>query len=390
MADPPRVAVVGGGIAGLATAWYLTRDAPGQVTLVEAGNRAGGKIRTDEVGGTPVEGGPDTFLARVPWAVDLCRDLGLGDDLVPPATGQAYVWARGGLRPLPDGLVLGVPTTFAPLLRSGIVSPAGAARAALDVVLPPHPFPEDPSVADVVRSRMGSEVLDQLVDPLIGGINAGSSEALSLRATAPQLADALDRHRSLALGLRQRPVDSATGPVFLGLRGGLERLVDRLRESLKGVELRTSTRVTRISALVDGRHQVECDPGPGVVADAVVVATPAYVAADLLEAAANDLQRIDYASVVVTTLGYRPDAVRHRLDGSGFLVPRSEGWLTTACTWSTSKWPELKATGLTLLRASAGRAGDERALAMDDDTLVERLHAELDGVLGLSERPATV
>lgn len=394
MADVPRVAVVGGGIAGLATAWYVSRDAAVDVVLMEAGKRPGGKIRTEALDGTSIESGPDTFLARVPWAVDLCRALGLGDDLVEPATGKAFVWARGRLRPLPDGQVLGVPINLAALLRSGIVSPAGTARAALDLVSPRSRFPPDPSVADVVGARMGAEVLDALVEPLIGGINAGRADRLSLRATAPQVADALNSGRSLALGLRRRRrTEDASGPVFLGLRGGMERLVDRLRGSLGGAHLRMGTRAERVERQPDRGYRVACTPGPDVAADAVVVATPAFAAAHLLRGisteVARELDRISYASVVVTTLGYEPGAVRRSLDGSGFLVPRREGWLTTACTWSTTKWPALGESGLTLLRSSAGRFGDDRALDLDDDALIDRLHRELDQALGLAERPVT-
>src|SRR5215210_7918611 len=168
---PERVAVVGGGITGLATAYYL-RQSGVAVTVVEAGE-LGGKIHTLELAGVPVEAGPDTFLARVPWAVDLCRELGLGDHLVAPATGKAFLWIGDRLRPLPERHVLGVPTALAPLVRSGVLTPAGVARAALDLVLPRTHGGADPTVAAVVGRRMGREVVDRLVDPLVGGINAG-------------------------------------------------------------------------------------------------------------------------------------------------------------------------------------------------------------------------
>lgn len=382
--------MVGGGITGLATARFL-RQSGLAVTLVEAGDRLGGKIQTRELAGVPVEAGPDTFLARVPWAVDLCRELGLGDDLVSPATGKAWLWTGGRLRPLPERHVLGVPTALGPLVRSGVLSPAGVARAALDLVLPRTDPGPDPSVAAVVGRRMGREVLERLVDPLVGGINAGRAEGLSLAATARPLSEGAARHRSLVLGLRQaRP--GPGGPVFLGLSGGLRRLIDRLAEDLD--DIRLGTVVTGITRAGDA-FRLECAAGPGpdidVDADAVVLTVPSFAAATMLSglspAAAGHLAGVRYASVVTATLAYRPSAVARPLEGAGMLVPRVDGRLLTACTWSTSKWPALAASGTVLLRASAGRDGDGRVMELDDDEVVRRLHDELAEALGLRDGP---
>ncbi|MFP5319212.1 MAG: protoporphyrinogen oxidase [Acidimicrobiia bacterium] len=371
MAD--GVAVLGGGITGLATAWFLRRTNPDlPVTLYEAGDRLGGKIRTAELAGVPVEEGPDTFLARVPWAVELCRRLGLEGDLVEPATNRAYVWTRGDLRPLPPGTVLGVPARLGPLSRSGIVSPGGLVRAALDLVLPGRPLGDDPSVAAVVANRFGREVAERLVEPLIGGIHAGRADRLSLTAVAPQVAGAAASSRSLMLGLR-RLATSPGGPVFLGLRGGLGRLVERLGERLDGVDVRCRSTVASLEQLGAG---------------AVVCALPAGAAARLLPApVAAELDGMAHASVVTVTLAYPESALSRPLDGSGFLVPRVDGRLMTACTWTSAKWPGSKPPGLVLLRPSAGRMGDTRALELDDDALVDRLHAELVDAMGLRERP---
>jgi oxygen-dependent protoporphyrinogen oxidase len=211
MPDPARVVVVGGGITGLAAARVLRQAGLG-VTLVEAGDRLGGKIKTLELDGVPVEAGPDTFLARVPFAVDLCRELGLGDDLVEPATGRAWLWIGDRLRPLPERHVLGVPTALLPLVRSGVLSPVGVVRAALDIVLPRSSRDDDPSVADVVGTRMGQEVLDRLVEPLVGGIHAGRADRLSLASVAPQVAAAAEASRSLLLGLRRQQAAAAAAP----------------------------------------------------------------------------------------------------------------------------------------------------------------------------------
>lgn len=380
---PERVAVVGGGITGLATAYYL-RKAGVAATVIEAGDRLGGKIQTLELGGVPVEAGPDTFLARVPWAVELCRELGLGDELVEPATGKAFLWTGGRLKPLPERHVLGVPTALRPLLRSGVLSNAGVARACLDLVMPRSTFGPDPSVADVVGRRLGRQALERLVEPLVGGINAGRADALSLAATARPIAEGASRHRSLVLGLRGA-TPGAGGPVFLGLAGGLGRLVARLAAEVGDVRLDTS--VLEVGA----GFRLRCEPGPDVEADAVVVTVPPFAATAMLTpvapAAVALMAGIRHASVVTATLAYPPAAVGGPLEGAGMLVPRVEGRLVTACTWSTSKWPALAAGGMVLLRASAGRDGDDRAMELPDEEVVRRLHDELAPVLDLRSRP---
>ncbi len=393
--DRPLVVVVGGGITGLAAAWFLRDQA--RVTVLEADDRLGGKIRTSSLGGVPVEEGPDTFLARVPHARSLAVDIGLGDDLVAPATSKAFVWTRGRLRRLPEGQVLGVPVALRPLLRSGVLPPAAVARAGLDLVLPRRRpgLSADPSVADVIGARMGQGVVDRLVEPLVGGINAGRADDLSLAATAPQLAQAAAGSRSLILGLRRRPPAAAAvgtvGPLFLGIAGGLGRLVERLAAVLAeaGVDIRTGAPVKTVEADDTGYRVVTADGATR--AAAVIVTVPAFAAAPMLKGGApvvaGDLERIRYASVAVSTLAYRPEDVPHSLDGAGFLIPRIERRMMTACTWSTSKWPALAESGLVLVRASVGRSGDDRFADLDDDELVAHLHRELADVLGVRRPP---
>lgn len=292
------------------------------------------------------------------------------------------------------------------------MSPTGVARAALDLVLPRRRFGSDPSVTEVIVRRLGRETLELLVEPLIGGINAGRADNLSLRSSARQLSVAATKHRSLVLGLRKegRVTGAPDGPVFQAIAGGMERLVEGLRESLVDTDVRTGTRVESIVSEHRGGPpsgdedqgasrsteqglgwRVRCAPGPDVVADAVVVTVPAFAAATMLReecpGAAVQLDAIRYASVVTATLGYEPRAVPRQLDGSGFLVPRAEGKLLTACTWSTTKWPALGASGLVMLRPSAGRFGDDRAIKLDDDELVARLHEELVETIGVTAPP---
>jgi oxygen-dependent protoporphyrinogen oxidase len=394
------VAVVGGGITGLAAAWELSGrtagDDPARVTVLEAGARLGGKIDTLELAGQPVDAGPDAFIARVPDAVALCQELGLGDELISPATNAALIWTRGQLRRLPDDTALGVPTRLRTLAASKIVSIGGVARAGLDLVLPADRSTDDRSVAALVDSRLGREVRERLVDPLLGGIHAGSTEHLSLAATAPQLDVARCEHRSLQRGLRPsaREPAAAPDPVFLTPRGGLRRLVEGLATQLagRGVEQRTGVPVEKLDRS-DGRWQLSTPQG-FVEADAVILAVPSFVAADLvaplLSGAASELGAIEHASVVLVTLAYPAAAVSMTPGVSGFLVPRVDGRLMTACTWLSAKWPHVRRPGQILLRVSAGRSGDERALDLADDELVARLRTELDDAMGITAPPDAV
>ena len=370
MTARPHVAVVGGGIAGLAAALDLIGRA--DVTLYEAGTRLGGPINTIDFAGHRVDTGPDSFLARRPEMIDLCTRLGFGDALVAPATGEAAVWSRGAIRKLPQGLVLGVPRSLKGLAESGIVSRAGVWRAALDRVLPTTRVGDDISVGDLVRARFGGEVQDRLVDPLLGGIHAGRSDLLSSAVAAPQLLDAARRGRSLMASLPTAP--PSTDPVFLTVPAGLGDVVDAAHGALvaAGVTIRLSTPVDDLDS---------------IDADGVVLATPAPVTSRLLKAAAPDasdaLSTVTYASVVLTLLAYPSDALAAPFTLSGFLVPRPEKKLLTAASWSSSKWAHHGGHGTELVRASVGRIDDVRHEDIDDDALVARVHRELVEATGI-------
>jgi oxygen-dependent protoporphyrinogen oxidase len=402
------VAVVGGGIAGLAAAWELSEGAAagGRVVVFEAGPRFGGKLRTETFGGREVDLGPDAFIARRPEALALATELGLGPDLVAPGARRAYVWARGRLRPLPAGLALGVPTRLGPLARSGICSPAGLLRPARDLLRPGHGAgrlpgeDSDETVGELVRRRLGQEVTARLAGPLIGGIHAGDIDRMSSAAVFPALLEADGRPGSLMRALRAAtPPPDPTAPVFLTVRGGLGRLVDELTRALerRGVELRAATPVAglgRVEGAQGGRWVVRTD-GPDLEADGLVVALPAPAAAGLLRphdaALAQALLAVTYASVSIITVRFADDVIGQRLDGSGFLVPGGNGPdgnpLITACTWLTSKWPELARPGDVLLRVSVGRQGDDRAGSLDDGELLARALADLGPMLRLGAGP---
>ena len=404
---PGRVVVVGGGISGLTAAWELSggaqprSDAPAIVVL-ESSPRLGGALRSDEFGGRVVDMGPDGFLGRRPEAVDLCHEVGLADALMPIAGRGASVWARGRLRPLPDGLALGIPTRFWPTVRSGVLGVRGRADLARDAVLP-RPDVRGPigdrSVGPLVARKLGQRVVDTLVDPLIGGIHAGSVDDMSAAAVFLPLLAAAQRRGGLMRALRAEvPAADPDGPpLFWALDGGMASLVRTLAACLaeRGVDIRLSATADRLERARDG--WVVWSGGQALTADAAVLATPAPATATLLQPhddeAAGLLHAIEYASVVLVT--FRADAgdVPSALHGTGFLVPRRsphrgrDAWAVTACTFLDRKWPHLARDGEVLLRASLGRMDDRRPEGWSDEEAVNRAWDELGELLGVTGRP---
>lgn len=389
------VVVVGGGITGL-TAAHVLAHAGNPVTLLDAADRVGGLVRTTPFAGHPVDWGADAFLARVPEGVELCRELGLAGRLTTPAARRAHVYTGGRLVPMPEGLVLGVPTDLDALAASGIVSPAGVARAAEDLHRAAPPLDRDVAVGALVRDRLGDEVFETLVAPLLSGVNAGDADELSLEAGAPQLAAAARRGGSLIEALRaQAATADPDAPVFYGLPTGTQTLTDALAASARaaGAQILVGTPVTGLRRSDAGAWEVLTTTG-ALRAGGVVLATPGYVTAPLLApvapAIAAGLAELAYASVALVTLAVPRDRIPHPLDGSGFLVSEAEGLLLTACSWASSKWAHLADDRFVLLRASAGRHHDPRFVELDDDTLVAHLVDELGTTMGLHGPPSEV
>ncbi|WP_327066714.1 protoporphyrinogen oxidase [Kitasatospora sp. NBC_01302] len=393
----PKVVVIGGGIAGLAAAAHLGGAAGGParaaVTLLEAGERVGGKLLTGEVGGVQVDLGAESVLARRPEAVELAREVGLADFLEPPSTAKAAVWTRGALHPLPGGQLMGVPGDLAALAASGVLTPEGLARAAAEPATA-HGVGEDVAIGAYVAERLGQEVVDRLVEPLLGGVYAGRAEEISLRAAVPQLLAIAQGGGSLVAGvhaLLDRP--QAGGPVFQGLRGGIGTLPTAVAAACEraGVELRLRTPVSALRRTATGWQVVTAD---GVIeADAVLLAVPAPAAAALLAAeapaAAAELAGVEYAGMALVTLAFRRAELPGPPPGSGFLVPPVDGRSIKAATFSSQKWGwlERSAPEAFVLRTSLGRYRDEAALDLDDAELVERSLTDLRAAVGLTARP---
>jgi oxygen-dependent protoporphyrinogen oxidase len=400
----PHVVVVGGGIAGVSAAHRLRALRPGlHVTLLEGSPDLGGKLARAEVGGVVTDVGAEAILNRRPEAVDLAAAVGLADDLVHPETVSARLWTRGEMRPMPRSL-MGVPAEVTSL--AGVVSRAGLTRAALDAVLPPLRLAddEDVSVGALVGERLGKEVVDRLVEPMLGGVYAGHSRALSARAAVPALVARLDGEHSLtaaaAEAMTPAPTpDETPPPVFAGIVGGVARLPQAVADA-SGAIVETGATVRGLKRTADG-WELEVGPTRAprqVRCDAVVLATPARPSARLLEhvapGAARELDGVEYASMAVVTLAFSGRSLPETT-GSGFLVPPVDGHAVKGATYSFAKWgwvadagrAEGDADDVRVLRCSIGRHREEQVLQVSDDRLVELALDDLADAIGLSVRP---
>ncbi len=391
----PRVLVVGAGVAGLATAYRLVEGAPApEVLVVEADPEPGGKIRSAVVGGIELEAGPDSLLARKPWAVELCRELGLGADLVEPAPPLAQVYTDEGLLPFPSG-PFGISTDPMELWRWPGMSYRGKVRAGGDLVRRSRKGDADESLGSLLRRRIGDEATEKLVAPLLGGLFAGDVDRLSVQATFPELAAWERDHGSLMRGAREasktgraRSGGSTPPPMFLRLRGGLRRLTDALAAELGPERLRLGAPVTGIAP--DGSGYVIQVDGEELRADAIVLSAPAFAAADLVDALAplpaNLLREIPYVTTAVVLLVY-PEGTGERLpESSGFVAPRGK-LAVTAASLLSRKWPDPAFGDRAVVRGFVGAAGMEQAVDATDAELIGRVAEQLAELYPLPRQP---
>ena len=390
-----RVVVVGGGVAGLAAAHRLVERRQTEVVLLEAGERPGGTIVTERTGGFTIEGGPDAILTEKPWAVELCDRVGV--ELVGTREGErrTYVVQGGRLRPLPEGFLLLAPTDLRALAASPIFSWRGKLRMALDLVLPRRGTDEDESLAAFVRRRLGREALERVAQPLAGGIYTADVERLSLAATMPRFRDLERRHRSVILGLR-----AGTGParaagarysMFVAPADGMGALVDALARRLPEGVLRLRAPVAGLA--LEGRTWRLRAGGEPLAADAVVLATPAWAAAAVLDTVdpqlGRQLREIRYASSATVTLAYRAADVPNLL-GFGFVVPAVERRALIACTYASRKFPGRAPDGHELLRGFVGGALRPDLAVEDDAALTEIVRRDLRDLVGITPAPTVV
>ncbi|HUE89837.1 MAG TPA: protoporphyrinogen oxidase [Vicinamibacterales bacterium] len=386
------VVLIGAGISGLAAAWELRRRGIAPLIL-ERTARAGGVILTERVGGFVIDGGPDSLLVQKPAAVELCRELGLGDRLMPtlpPRT--AFVLKRGRLVPLPDASFLGLPTRVGPFVRSPLFSLGGKIRMATEL-LRARGVERDESIAHFIGRRFGREAVEYLAEPLLAGIHAGDVHQLSIHSLFPRLVALEQAHGSILRGLSATPTHTAsTQGAFVSLPTGIAELPEALAKALGPDVFRYNTSVRQISG--SGPYKLTLDTDQAIHARVVIVTVPAWSAAQMLASLDTPLAMrsadIPYASTATVAFGLGRDQIRHPLDGSGFVVPRRERQMLMAATWVSSKWPHRAPDGHVLLRAFVGGATDPAALHRNDDDLAELALGELSALLDITGEPSLV
>jgi protoporphyrinogen/coproporphyrinogen III oxidase len=392
--DAP-VAIVGGGISGLSTAFYLAQ-AGVPSTLLEARPRLGGVIQTERVEGCVVEGGPDSFLSMKPAAMDLIRELGLADEVIGSNDHLrvTYVWKGGRLLPLPDGLQLMVPTKLAPLLTTRLLSWPTKLRMGMELFHAPGRHPEDQSVADFVTAHYGAEAVDYLAEPLLSGIYGGSPAALSVSSVLPRFVELQARYGSLTKGvlaeLKANKVQSGRLPLFRTLKNGLGALVSALQERLEGQVTVLHRRAEAIE-LAGGGFRIRLEDG-SLACSQLVLACEAHHAAALTRSLdarlAGLLGTIPYSSSMTVALAFPNTAFPKPLDGFGFLVPKRERRRLVACTWVGTKFPNRVPAGTTLLRCFLGGVDDAAVLSEGDGAIVAAVVNELHAIVGFRAQPA--
>jgi oxygen-dependent protoporphyrinogen oxidase len=408
------VAVIGGGISGLSTAFALhegaaAADIPIRCTVVDAASVWGGKIVTHRIGDLVTEAGPDSFLSQKPAGLELCDKLGLTDQLINTneISKRACVFSRGRLHELPEGLVSIVPSQMGPFLRSGLLSVAGLARMGLDLAVPARRSRGDESLADFFRRRVGRQAFERMLEPLMAGIYAGDAEQMSMEATFPRFVELEQQYGSVIRGMmaarQASPSVMQSGPqrtMFVSLKNGLSDLVASLVRRLtdQGVTLRRGCAVDalRVRSHQLGRwmYDVVLNDGSALSVDSLVLATPAYVSAELVRPltpiAGGLLEMIPYASTATIAMAYPRASISGAADGFGFVVPRAEGRDLIAATWTSLKWPYRAPPDQLLVRCYVGGVGREAILQLDDRALVARVREELASMCGITAEPGYV
>jgi oxygen-dependent protoporphyrinogen oxidase len=408
-----RAVIIGGGVSGLSAAYYLHREVIRsgddiEVTLVEKDKRFGGCIVTEKADGFIIEGGPDCFLSEKPWALQLCEDLGLGDRLLctNDENRKVFILSRGKLHALPEGFMLMIPTSFTPFLKSSLISLRGKFRMAMDLFLPRKRSDEEESLAQFVRRRLGDEALEKIAEPLVAGIHAGTPETMSIKSTFPRFIQLEEQYRSLIMGMLARKrmardfAQRRSGPertMFMSLIEGMMELTDALKARLNERSLLSDRKVSRINLIrdIDPSHdsiyEVHMEGNESLRADCVILATPVYITAELLQdldgTLSDVLLSIPCVSTATISLAYRGGEIHHPLDGFGFVIPRTEKRKIMASTWTSVKFSHRSPPDAILLRAFVGGAQNEELLEMDDGKIIDMARKELVDIMGITADP---
>ena len=405
-----HITIIGGGITGLSAAYALQQEVEKQgvdisYTLLEKSGRWGGKIKTDRVegfGNTPfvVEGGPDSYLTQKPWAAQLAREIGLDDQFLPTNDDrrQTFVLNKGKPAKLPDGLMLIVPTKIRPFALSRLISPLGKLRMGLDWFIKPKMDDEDETLAQFIKRRLGNEALDKIAEPLLSGIYNADAEMQSMMATFPRFRQIEQKHGSLTKGMlaaqkaRQQAPPNPNGKpsMFTSFKPGMEELVLAIREQLTG-DCRLGVGVEKLEGLEIGDWRLDLSDGTVLETNAVILATPAFAAADLLAEVAPEasetLRQIRYVSTGTISLAYKRNEIEHPLNGFGIVIPKSEKRRINAITWSSTKFDQRAPEGHVLLRVFFGGSRTPEMMGVADDELLTIVNSELADIMGVQANP---
>ncbi|UCZ54336.1 protoporphyrinogen oxidase [Bacillus shivajii] len=404
-----RIAIIGGGITGLSAAYYLQKEIEekglqADFTLYEANEKLGGKIDTDYTDGFVIEQGPDSVLARKTSVMELAKEVGMTDEDVVYSKTGSYILHEGKLYPMPGGAIFGIPTQWGPFLKTQLLSPVGKARAGFDLVLPrTSNGDEDQSLGNFFRKRLGNEVVERLIEPLLSGVYAGNIDQLSLKATFPQFQQIEKKYRSLIVGMKtsmaKGPTQAKKAPssekksakprgMFLNFRNGLQSLVDQVERQLDPMTVKKGTALKSLEKL-DSQYRLTFADGSEDIVDHVVITTPHHITYKFLKGYdfAQWLNEIPSTSVATVAMAFPKEAVKQDMDGSGFVVSKKTNYSITACTWTHKKWEHSTPEGKVLLRGYVGRAGDDDIVFKSDEEILSAVMKDLSHIMELEGDP---
>jgi protoporphyrinogen/coproporphyrinogen III oxidase len=402
-----KIVIIGGGIAGLAAAYRIheeiSKNTPVACTLIESSEKFGGKISTIRFNGFIVERGPDSFISQKPQAIELCKKLGLEDQLTgtSPNHPNTYVCLKNKLVTMPDGLSLMIPTKFLPFVFSPLFSWWGKIRMGMDLFIPKKKGNDDESLASFVRRRMGKEALEKMAEPMLAGIYASDPELMSINSTFPMFVQTEQKYRSLIIGMLERkrqqllhqlkvPKGKQSFSLFMTLKNGLDEMVETLVNKATNINFCAETKVVGISR-AEEKWRLTLHDGSFINADAILLATPAKISTLLLEEVSPKvsslLNQIRYVSTATVSIGYKKEGFPHKLDGFGFVVPKKEGKRILACTWTSSKFPERVPEKYVMLRCFVGGAMREELAELEETAIGNMVREELLDIMGIDCEP---
>lgn len=399
--EKKKVVILGGGITGLTTAFYLQKEArekklPIEIILIEASHRLGGKIQTVVKDGFVIERGPDSFIARKQSASRLAKEVGIGDTLVSNTAGKSYVLAKERLHPMPGGSIMGIPTEIGPFITTGLFSLTGKMRAAADFILPKSNAAQDQSLGHFFRRRLGDEVVENLIEPLLSGIYAGDIDQMSLMSTFPQFYEVEQKYRSLVLGMKKSSPAPKKSPeskggkkgMFLTPKGGLQSLIDAIEDKLDPQSIMKGYRVEYVRKAEKG-YNIRLNNGEVLHADSVVSTVPHQVLPAIFPEHEffEVFEDVPSTSVANVALAFPKEAIAKDIDGTGFVVSRNSDYTITACTWGHKKWPHACPEDKVLLRCFVGRPGDDTIVELSDDEIIRIVLEDMNKTMNITMEP---